>query len=128
MRVLLVFLMLLAGCSPAAPPAPAVAPTVEEPPVIRVIANTIQVDRMKEDVAALGKTKRITAQQARELALLVSMADEAMQASRSAYLSSDLPKFERSLLISQAILQEVRSLIAAHEAEQKDLLAKRRRK
>lgn len=115
----LALVVMLAACAHE-PPAPEPAAEERDPEAVhRLMGETVSIERFKADLVVLRKAQSVTALQHKELAALVTLADETRQRAWSALLADDVAGYRRAIQISSDILQEVRGLIAIYEAEKR---------
>jgi hypothetical protein len=122
-------IVLVTSCSSNKPPPPSpLPPPIGNEPVQRLIRDTVQVDHAKAHVETMRKQKSTSSNSAfgaRELSLIVGLADDAVQTARNTLLAGDLATFERAMEAVQQFLNEFHGRVNRAREEQKRLAAER---
>lgn len=129
--VILALVVVAAGCSSTRQPEPPPDVVTSEPapgdrPVQRLIRDTLEIDRNKLSVETMRKEKRLTPPQARELAVVLKMAEESIREAHNAHLSGDVSAFDRAMDVTGELLEDLRQRFASIESERKLAEAERR--
>lgn len=112
--VILVFVVLLAGCATKAPETVALAELVPS----SLIAADKRIEKMKFDVAGLRREGRLALSQERDVQVFVTFAEEAAQHARAAYFSREARRAEWLLTVADSALNEGQQLLVHFDAEQ----------